>query len=885
MHRSILVLILAILLFSSTVYPIRLNDAFGSDAFESFSPKLSGALIEKIATTTGDIPVLIEAYSQPYTSISDDVLRLGGRVTFEYKYVAGLAASLAAEKIEFLAQNPNIKRISLDMTVVLPEESLEGLDLALYTGLSQEEFFPVSFEPEDLLAGDFDLDGDVDITDAFTLLYSYGAQPGDAGWNPSADLDRDGDVDLDDAATFSVLYQATPRIQPSNYINSAISGVTQALLTSSGFGEDTIIAIMDTGINTRHFLLSRPGMVVGGVDLSCDAINHTFCTPARTGFPGFDRFENQFHGSFVASVAAGSGAVALLATSVTVRAIELYTGTTLPPGPPDAMGRPTKIVPLSGIAPKAQLYIVKVFDHTGLGISESLVIQGIEHIIDKRLVDGLDIDVVNMSLGGATLFDGRDLLDKAADAATAAGLTMVLAAGNEGPAPMTVASAGSANTVVTVGAAVNPVHIRVFRDNQLGTLGIGAQLHGPDTQVAAFSSRGPTSDGRGKPDLVAAGTTLLAAFAERTNTGLAFGSGTSFSTPGVAGAIALLNSFAEKNGLSTTPFDYKQAVIASANTIPGWTVEEQGAGFLNTAGALAALQSDPVLGDAQAPIPEDGELFDITNISEASPGKPAATFSFPGITLAPSKARDFVFAIHDMESITVRISNVDLGANNPLGMNSFEIYLKNSRRTSSLSDYHVFGANVFGDATFTVVDDATTFTGEVRLPPCIGAIRVPPCATGRQIDAITTRPIVIQPGFYKVRIENDFTSGDILSADLTIEYVKAGKASPDVSISGTLKQGQFTGFIPISVPAGTRQAIIEVSFVHDWSVYPTADLDLFIVNGTKLVTRGATLNAPEHVVINNPADDLAVGVEAFTISQGTPGAASEPFTITVKFVS
>lgn len=878
MDRRFLTSILAVLLLSTFAYPIR------SDLTEPINPKISGAVIEKMASATDDIPLLIEAYVRPYDGIRADIGRLGGRVTFEYKYTVGLAASLPADAIELVAQNPNVKRISLDKIVNVPEDSLEGAE-ALSLLADEADSSLISIRPEDILTGDFDLDLDIDIRDAFEIVNSFGAMANDPNYNPSADLDRDGDVDLDDTTLFALRYGGTPGIEPANYVNSAISGVTSSLLTGSGFGEDTIVAIMDTGINTGHILLSRPGMVVGGVDLSCDDpvqfVSLGFCTPARTGLPGFNTISNHFHGSFVASVMAGSGVAARSATSTLVRAIEFYTGTLLPPSGAN------KLIPLSGIAPKAQLYIVKVFDHTGLGISESLVIQGIEHIIDKKVVDGLDIDVVNMSLGGATLFDGRDLLDRAADAATAAGVTMVLAAGNDGPAPMTVASAGSANTVVTVGAAVNPVHIRVFRDNQLvptgGTLGIGAQLHRDETQIVSFSSRGPTSDCRGKPDLVAAGTTLLAAFAQGSNTALALASGTSFSTPGVAGVIALLNSFAEKNGLATSPFDYKQAVTTSANPIPGWAVEDQGAGFVDAAGALSALTSDPVLGDAQAPIPEDGELCDIANIPGASPGQPSASFTFPGVTLAPGFSRSFVFAIHDMQSITVTVSNVNLGTNNPLGMNSFEVYLKNSRRTASFSDYHVFGANTFGDASFAVTDAGTTVGGAVMLPPCIGGITVPPCASGRQIDSITTRTIVIQPGFYKVVLENDFTSGDTLSADVTISYVRAARPAPDVTISGVLSQGEFTGFIPIAVPAGTTRVIFELSFTHDWSIYPTADLDMFIVNGTVVNVRGATLNAPERVVIVNPQPDLAVGVEAFTIAHGRTGAASEPFEISVFF--
>src|SRR5438034_473834 len=72
----------------------------------------------------------------------------------------------------------------------------------------------------------------------------------------------------------------------------------------------------------------------------------------------------------------------------------------------------------------------------------------------------------------------------AADLAAQRGILVVTAAGNDGPVSRSISTPADGDSVLTVGA-----------EDSLGT-------------IAAFSSRGPTADGRIKPDFTAPGVAV-----------------------------------------------------------------------------------------------------------------------------------------------------------------------------------------------------------------------------------------------------------------------------------------------------------------------------------------------------------------------------------------
>ena len=133
------------------------------------------------------------------------------------------------------------------------------------------------------------------------------------------------------------------------------------------------------------------------------------------------------------------------------------------------------------------------------------------------------------------------------------GTTIVVAAGNDGPASSSFSGPpATAFNVLSVGA----------------TGGTGAVVTENYGQVAPYSSRGPTSDGRSKPDIVAPGSLI-----ELPTLGGAWavGSGTSFAAPLVAGGAALLVDMGRDRGLDADALVIKSVLMNSADKLTGWT--------------------------------------------------------------------------------------------------------------------------------------------------------------------------------------------------------------------------------------------------------------------------------------------------------------------------
>ncbi len=138
-----------------------------------------------------------------------------------------------------------------------------------------------------------------------------------------------------------------------------------------------------------------------------------------------------------------------------------------------------------GVAPGATLVDVKVANEQG-ETSLARVLAGLELVRQQK------VDVLNVSLStGSPLPPAFDPLTVALDRLWESGVTVVVAAGNEGPKWGSVTSPGNDPRLLTVGAL-----------DEDGTSQRG------DDSVAAFSSRG-SAFSKAKPDLVAPGVSLV----------------------------------------------------------------------------------------------------------------------------------------------------------------------------------------------------------------------------------------------------------------------------------------------------------------------------------------------------------------------------------------
>jgi serine protease AprX len=262
------------------------------------------------------------------------------------------------------------------------------------------------------------------------------------------------------------------------------------------------------------------GIKLAIVDTGIDDTHPDFAgrIVASKSFVGESARDDNGHGSHVAGIAAGTGA--------------------------KSNGK------YVGVAPAASLYVAKVLRADGGGLMSG-VMAGIEWAVLEQKVQ-----VVNLSLGGPGPCDGTDALSTLCDEAVQqAGVVVCVAAGNSGPAAKTVGSPGCARFVITVGAV---------DDND---------------KMASFSSRGPTADGRIKPDLVYPGVNIVAPQAAGTSMGTVVqegyvsASGTSMATPHASGVASLML----QANPELTAEQVKTIMVAGAINI-GALPNEQGAG-------------------------------------------------------------------------------------------------------------------------------------------------------------------------------------------------------------------------------------------------------------------------------------------------------------------
>lgn len=173
-----------------------------------------------------------------------------------------------------------------------------------------------------------------------------------------------------------------------------------------------------------------------------------------------------------------------------------------------------------GIASGANLICLKVLDQKGDGNTNE-VLRALDYVISNK--EELGIRIVNISIG--TIPKSNRLehtrLIQGVENAWDAGLCVVVAAGNNGPQPMSITSPGISRKVITVGSCDN----YISNDEKLNIR-------------EGFSGRGPTPFCIVKPEVLAPGVGIKSCL-YRSNDYVSK-SGSSMSTAVVSASIALL---------------------------------------------------------------------------------------------------------------------------------------------------------------------------------------------------------------------------------------------------------------------------------------------------------------------------------------------------------
>jgi serine protease AprX len=340
-------------------------------------------------------------------------------------------------------------------------------------------------------------------------------------------------------------------------------------------GRGVTVAVLDTGVASVPDLAGR--LVQVRNDLTGQV------TPCKNLSGELDCNDRYGHGTFIAGLVAGNGA---------------------------SSGGKWK-----GVAPEASILSVKAAGADGAA-DVSNILAAIQWVVSFK--DRYNIRVLNLSLGTDSKQDWKvDPLNYAVERAWAAGMTVVVAASNQGPAAGTITKPADDPWVITAGAT-----------DDRGTAGVS------DDQLPDFSGRGPTAHGLAKPDVAAPGAHVISLRAPGSTIDTKFpsyvdgsyrqGSGTSMAAGVVSGVAALVLQAnpgftpdrvkhvlkaTARDAASDDPMAVGSGLVdAAAAFSPPAGVANQGLARSNGQGSLALsrgsvqLKTDNLLGSVLGPV-------------------------------------------------------------------------------------------------------------------------------------------------------------------------------------------------------------------------------------------------------------------------------------------
>lgn len=762
--------------------------------------------ITRVAAESARRAVLVKA-AKPYDAIVSAIEQAGGSVTHRFEYVDGLAAEVPESvlpEIERLAGSGNIDR---DEIIPLPATT-----------------DPRSGDP---------LRAEAEADEVLAPESTEGLAP-----ESTEGLSLESDT-----------------VDPATYpLDATLNGVA-ALHASGNTGTGIVIAVIDTGYRPLFTHVAPLRIISPGFNFVTDP-----------GEPPAISNLNDPHGTQVAGMAAANISFCFATTNrfiVTAQAFGVAVA-----GPPCTAT--SRLMRMIGGAPNARILPMKVFPAAGGGALVSRTIAAMEKAIELRTKfdagdpSGINIKVVNMSLGGPTNAAARTLLDATVDKLIDHDIVPVVAAGNDGFSSVTVSSPGTSFSALTVGAASSAVHERIFRSqfsapcNQpsvpLSQVLSCAINYRPDDniQVAEFSSRGPTHDGRVDPDVIANGSYMFTQGSGTTSTTTNWVSGTSLAAPTVAGIAATLRQAVP----TATARQIRNAIVMSADAtkIPTATVNDQGAGYVNASAALALLRT----GTVPDTIPT-AEFTRSVPENMAAAGRPVyediASMAFAEVR--PAQVAEVPFLVHqNTEKLYVRIHSV-VPAVPRTSQNQF-----------------------FGDDVLLRIQSAAVHRKDRRpTPPPPPAPQEDSFFLAEGTDRTFTfdRP---EAGVWRVTGTGDWTNRNNIS--FAVDVWAEHESWPRHTAKADILEAELHTY-KISVPAGTSTLDVRMTWSNMQGRYPVADLDVSLTSPVGTIVNGCSSNrAPEVCTVANPAAGTwTVKVLGFSVPTfGIPGG-SETYTLRI----
>lgn len=447
-----------------------------------------------------------------------------------------------------------------------------------------------------------------------------------------------------------------------------------------------------------------------------------------------------------------------------------------------------------------------------------------------------------MSLGGATTAAGRNLSDMTVHKMIENDIVPVISMGNDGFSTMTGGSPGTSMAALTVGAASTAIHEWIFRGNfsapcntaPLASVVACALAWRPDpnTQMAEFSSRGPTHDGRPDPDVISNGFASYTQGSGSTAGTVSFASGTSFSAPTVAGLAAILREAAPW----ATARQIRNAIIMSADPslVPTASDVDQGYGFANATAALALLQAGSV--------PDTVQSYNFTRNVQANMARAGrkvynGPVSMTMSLVRPGETAEIAYDVPpDTHTLVVQITNI-VPELPPAQQNIF-----------------------FTDDIFLRIQSARVHRRDRRVQTFL------PAGSGQTF--VFQNP---EAGIWRVTPTGDWTNAGRITFDVNI--ITVGNPSPQMTAKADISQGDLHAYT-VNVPSGVASLDVRLEWLNMWGNYTVNDLDAILLdpNGAPNFDC-AGLNAPERCAIANPMAGMwTVLVNGFSVNPtGTPG--------------